>query len=387
MSASTRRAFLHTLAGAGAALAFAPSAFAAHARANRVYIGTYTSKASQGIYTAQFDPASGALSDIRLAVESADPSFLALSPNRRTLYAVNELATFDDAPGGAVSAYAVDRRTGDLRFLNQQPSRGAHPCHLITDQTGRWVLVANYSGGNLAVLPVGRDGRLAPPATVVQHKGSSVNTSRQEGPHAHSIHLDARNRFAIAADLGIDRVVVYRWDPRSGNLSPEPTSSLQTAPGAGPRHFDFHPSGRFAFVINELNSTLSALSYDRATGALRELHTVSTLPEGFTGSNSCADIHVAPSGRFVYGSNRGHNSIAAFAFNAANGQLTAVGHASTEGETPRNFCIAPGGTHLLAANQNTDTIISYTIDRRSGMLERVAMAEAPTPVCIQFLAG
>ncbi len=383
---STRRSFLQSAAGLAAAFSVAPSRLlSAPMKTMRIFIGTYTSGASKGIYTGLMDTGSGAISDVRLVGETEAPSFLATSPDQRFLYAVNELATFNGSPGGAVSAYAINGRTGDLRFLNQQPTRGAHPCHIITDRTGRWALVANYSGGNLTVLPIGLDGHLAAPATVVQHTGSSVNASRQEAPHAHSVHFDAKNRFVVAADLGLDKLMVYQWDARSGVLKPNEPAWLASAPGAGPRHFAWHPSGQYAFLINELNSTLSALSYDAGAGVFTERHTLSTLPEGFAGTNSCADVHVAPGGRFVYGSNRGHNSIAVFGFDAGAGQLTALAHTPTEGATPRNFGIAPGGRFLLAANQQSDTVVSFAIDRRSGLLSRVASAEVPTPVCIQFI--
>jgi 6-phosphogluconolactonase len=387
MTLYSRRSFVKTLAAGAAVVALSPSRAAAMARPIQLYIGTYTNRGSRGIYRAMLDVDTGALSEVQLAAESAQPSFLAISPNRRFLYAVNELGEYEGAPGGAVSAYAIVRRTGDLRILNQQPTRGAHPCHLVVDRTGRWVLAANYTGGNLSVFPIEPDGRLEPPATIVHHSGSSVNPDRQQEPHAHAIHLDARNRFAFAADLGIDRVMSYRWDARTGALRPNEPAYYATAPGAGPRHFAFHPSGRFAFVINELNSTLTALAYDANAGALSELHTVSTLPEGFTGANSCADVHVAPNGRFVYGSNRGHNSIAVFAFDARAGRLRALGHPSTEGETPRNFGIDPSGRVLLAANQNSDTIVGFHIDRQTGLLVQTSSTEVPTPVCIQFMGG
>ncbi len=386
MNRPSRRRFLQTAAGLGLALAGwpfppTPSAAARH----RVYFGTYTRGASEGIYTAMFDTRKGSLTDVRLAAASENPSFLAISPDRRFLFAVNELGTYDGTPGGAVSAFTIDPSTGDLRFLNQQPSRGAHPCHIVTDRTGRWALVANYSGGNLAVLPIGADGRLEPPTTVVQHEGRSVNERRQEGPHAHSIHLDAGNRYAFAADLGIDRVMSYRWDARTGALTPNTPPGLATAPGAGPRHFAFHPSGRYAFVINELDSTLSALRYNAQAGELTMLDTVSTLPESFAGESTCADVRVSQNGRYVYGSNRGHDSIAAFAFDTRGERLTPIGHTPTGGATPRNFNLAPGGRFLLAANQNSDTVVTFRIGRRGRLSDPVHTADVPTPVCIDFL--
>jgi 6-phosphogluconolactonase len=376
-----------------AAGAQAPAADAARTDANNernrtmlVYVGTYTGGESKGIYLFRMDPATGKLTPAGVAAETANPSFLAIHPNRRFLYAVGEIGDFAGRKSGAVSAFAIEPKSGALTLLNQQPSRGAGPCHLVVDGPGRNVLVANYGGGSVAALPIAADGRLGEATGFVQHEGSSVNPRRQEAPHAHSINTDRESRFAFAADLGLDRVLIYRLDSEQGTLTPNDPPYASVKPGAGPRHFAFHPGGRYAYVINELDSTLTAFSYDAARGALTELHTLSTLPAGFEGNNSTAEVQVHPSGKFVYGSNRGHHSIAIFAVDAATGRLTPVGHQPTGGRTPRNFGIDPTGTYLIAANQETHTLVVFRIDPATGRLEPTGeTAGAPSPVCVKFL--
>jgi 6-phosphogluconolactonase len=344
-----------------------------------VFIGTYTRGASEAIYVCRMDPATGALEQVATASGIANPSFLALHPHSPRLYAVHE------GGEGSVSAFAVEPESGQLTHLNQQPSGGAGPCHLTVDQTGRFVLVANYGSGSAAVLPIEDDGRLASPSHVVQHEGSSVHPQRQEGPHAHSVTIDPSNRFVFVADLGLDKVMVYELGLDAGKLAPSEVGSVGVAPGAGPRHFDFHPSGRYAYLINELGNTIVAYRYDGASGALAELQTVPTLPADFEGRSTCADVHVAPSGHFVYGSNRGHDSIVIYAIDAETGRLTYVGHEPTGGQTPRNFGIDPTGTLLLAANQNSDTIVAFRVDTDSGRLSPTgATATVPAPVCVKF---
>ena len=365
----------------------APSQAAAEQPATlRVYIGTYTSEKSQGIYLSKFDVETGELTKPQLVAVTTNPSFLAIHPSKRFLYAANEVGDYGGESSGAVSAYAIDSATGGLTFLNQHPSRGGGPCHLVVDATGKNVLVANYGGGSVAVLPIGPDGRLSPASAFAQHQGSSVNPRRQEGPHAHSINLDAANRLAFAADLGLDKVLVYRFDASGGTLAENDPPSASVDPGAGPRHFAFHPGGRFAYVINEIASTVTAFAYDAQHGRLDPIQTVPTLPEGFEGTNSTADIHVHPSGRFLYGSNRGHDSIAVFRVDPQSGKLAFVEHEPTQGRSPRNFNIDPTGAWLLAANHNGDNIVVFRIDRDSGELEPSGHSiEAPTPVCIQFV--
>ncbi len=350
-----------------------------------VYIGTYTRENSKGIYAYRFDPASGKLAPLGLMAETANPSFLAIHPNGRFLYATNEVDNYEGQKSGAVSAYAIVAGTGKLSFLNQVSSRGSGPCHLVTDKTGKNVLVANYGGGSVAVLPVSEDGRLREASAFMQHTGSSVNPQRQQGPHGHSINVSSDNRFVVAADLGLDQLLVYRFDPAKGSLIPNDPPFIKVDPGAGPRHFIFHPGGRFAYVINEMQSTVTAFTYDAARGVLKESQTISTLPENFKGDNSTAEVQVEPQGRFLYGSNRGDNSIAVFAIDAANGKLKPIEHLSTQGKTPRNFGIDPSGSYLFAANQNSNNIVVFRIDAQTGRLIPTGqILEVYAPVCVKF---
>jgi len=349
-----------------------------------VYVGTYTggTSASKGIYRLRLDLATGALTEAGPPTESASPSFLAMHPSGRYLYAVNESGGPTKGEGG-VSAFTVDGKTGALTPLNQQSSRGGGPCHLSLDAKGRYVLVANYGGGSVSVLPVQADGRLAPAVTFVQHEGHGADPGRQKSPHAHWVELDKANRFALVADLGLDEVLVYRFDAVKGGLTPHQPPYTRLAPAAGPRHVTFSPDGRHAYVINELQSTVTAFSYDPQTGALGELQTLTTVPAGFTGPTTTAEIAMSPDGKFLYGSNRGHDSIAIFAVDAATGKLTPAGHQSTRGKTPRNFAIDPTGAYLLAANQESDTIAVFRIDRASGALSPVGEPyRVPRPVCV-----
>jgi 6-phosphogluconolactonase len=351
-----------------------------------VFVGTYTDGNSKGIYRFAFDPNTGKLTGGELAASSANPSFLAVHPGRRFLYAVNEDGDFGGKHAGAVSAYALDPAGGKLTFLNHQPSGGDGPCHLVVDRAGKHVLVANYGGGSVSVLPVGEDGRLGQATAFVQHHGSSVNRQRQEAAHAHSINLDRDNRFAVVADLGLDKVLVYRYGADKGTLTPNDPPSFATAPGAGPRHFAFHPSAPFAYVINELGSTVTALAYDAAKGTSTPLQTVSTLPAGFKGENGTAEVQVHPSGRFLYGSNRGHDSIAAFVIDPKSGTLTPVGIYAEGIKTPRNFGIDPTGTFLIVANQTSHSLVVFRIDPKTGALHPTGQrASVPTPVCVKFV--
>lgn len=351
-----------------------------------VYFGTYTGGKSQGIYLARFQPDTGRLSSPELVAELVNPAFLALHPNGRFLYAVNEVGTFQGQPGGGVSAFAIDRASGQLRRLNEGSSRGGGPCHLTVDPSGKAVLVANYGGGSIAALPILEDGRLGPARAFVQHTGSSVNPRRQQAPHAHGIYVDAANRHVFVPDLGIDKVLVYRWNPAAISLEPHEPPAVSLAPGAGPRHFTFHPGGRFAYVINELLNTVTAFAYDPARGRLEEIQTIGTLPDDFTGNNTTAEIEVHPSGRFLYGSNRGHDSLVIYRVDPDTGRLTRVGHQPTGGRTPRNFSVDPTGAWLLAANQNSDTVVTFRVDQQTGRLENTGQTlEIGAPVCIVFL--
>ena len=347
-----------------------------------IYVGTYTSGDSKGIYRLQLDLASGALSSVGPPTETVNPSFLAWHPSRRFLYAVNETGDAPGDPSGGVSAFAVDAATGALTFLNRQPSEGAAPCHLTVDAAGRHLLVANYWGGTVAVLPIGADGRLGAATSVIRHQGPRAHPTPRKDPHPHSVNLDAANRFAYVADLGLDQVVTYRYDAREGRLTRASVASA--TPGAGPRHFALDPGGRRAFAINELDSTLTRYAVGE-DGTLRAEQTVSTLPAGFPGENSTAEVVIHPDGRLVFGSNRGHDSIAIFAIDAATGALTPKGHEPTRGKTPRHFAVDPTGTFLLAANQASDNVAVYRIDAEAGRLQPVGDPfRVPRPVCLRF---
>jgi 6-phosphogluconolactonase len=353
-----------------------------------VYVGTYTRIGpdprgrAEGIYVYRLDAGTGELSLLSLADGVPNPSFLAIHPNRSTLYAVNEVTQLDGQPSGAVSAFAIDQDSGSLTFLNRQPSHGTDPCHVSVGSGGS-VLVANYTSGSIAVLPVESDGRLGPATDTRQHSGSGPNPNRQDGPHAHFILPDPTNRYVLVADLGLDKVLVYRLDPASGALTEHDPPAVALPPGSGPRHLAFHPSAPYVYVINELASTISSCAWDADSGTLQLIDTISTLPNGFDGRNSCAEVLVAPSGRFVYGSNRGHDSIAIFSVDPADGTLSPVGHISTGGANPRNFTIDPSGAFLLVANQDTDTIVTFRIDSESGALSATGhVASVPSPVCV-----
>ena len=356
------------------------------AQSDLVAVGTYTRTTSDGIYVCRFDGETGELDPVSSIAGAENPSFLAVHPNGRWLYATSEFEEFEGERQGALYAYDIDADAGRLSLINVVGSGGAGPCHASVDATGRFLLAANYHGGSVCVAPINDDGSLEPLSCFIQHEGSSVNPNRQEQAHAHSINLDAQNRFAYVPDLGQDKVVIYRLDLEQGELVANDPAYVGTEPGSGPRHFDFHPNGARAYVINELGNTVTGYDYDSESGALTPFQTVGTLPAaGFGRSNTTADIHVHPSGRFVYGSNRGHDSIAIFSVDEETGRLTELGHESTQGWTPRNFAIDPSGEFLLAANQDTDNIVSFRIDGESGALTPTGgVTEIPMPVCVRF---
>ncbi len=351
-----------------------------------VYFGTYTAAKGQGIYVSRFDLSTGRLTAPELAAETRNPSFLALHPNGKYVYAVSEIGSFDGKKSGAVSAFSIDPGSGKLTLLNSVASRGTGPCHVTVDKTGKVALVANYGGGSIAALPIRDDGRLADASAFVQHTGSSADRERQSGPHAHSINVSPDDKFAFVADLGLDKVLVYRLDASKGTLTANDPPFVSVAPGSGPRHFAFHPGGKFAYVINEMKSTVTAFSYDAARGELKEIQTITTLPAGFSGENSTAEVQVHPSGKFLYGSNRGHDSIAVFAIDPRKGTLTAVEQVSSGGKEPRNFGIDPTGAYLIAANQNSNSVVVFSIDPKTGRLKATGQAlELHSPVCVKFL--
>jgi 6-phosphogluconolactonase len=353
-----------------------------------IYVGTYTDHGSKGIYVYRFDSSTGKLTSIGLAAETAEPSFLAVHPNGRSLYAVNETGSYNGQPTGAVSAFAIQPESGKLSLLNQVSSRGADPAHIILDRTGKYVLVSNYTSGSVLVLPVLKDGRLGEASSFVQHKGSSVNPERQKGPHAHATALSPDGRFAVVADLGLDQLLVYSFDDAKGSLGANP-QIVKANPGVGPRHLAFSPDGRFLYVINEMQSTVVAYSYNQSTGALHELQTISTLPKTFRGDNTAAEIEIHPTGEFLYASNRGDdNSIVVFAINPGTGTLTLVENDPAGGKTPRHFAIDPTGLWLLAANEDSDNIVVFRIDPKTGHLTATGdVVQVSSPTCLRFVTA
>ncbi len=374
------KSFLRSIVG----LALLVLVCAAHAD-YFVYFGTYTGAKSKGIYASRMSD-DGKLSAPELVAEMASPSYLAVHPNNKYLYAVGEVDKFKEQKAGAVSAYAIDGKTGKLTLLNQQSAGGPGPCHIDVDRKGRTVLVANYGGGSVKALPINKDGSLGESGTFIQHQGSSVNKSRQGAPHGHCIVVDPSQKFAVAADLGLDQVLVYKLDAAKGGLTPNDIPFAQVAPGAGPRHLSFHPDGKFAYVINEMNCTVTAFSWDNKAGMLREIQTISTLPGEMQKGYSTAEIYVHPSGKFVYGSKRGHDTIVVYACDEKTGKLTLVEHQPTQGKTPRHFGIDPKGKFLLAENQGSDSVIVFRIDPKTGKLTATGdKIEVGSPVCAVFV--
>ena len=350
-----------------------------------VYIGTYTGPKSHGIYVYKLSSATGKLTPLGLAAESTNPAFLAIHPNHRYLYAVNEIANYDGKKSGSVSAFSIDRKTGKLTFLNVVASGDPGPCHVTIDQTGRYVFVANYDVGSVAVFPILTDGRLGKATAFLPHTGHSVDPKRQAAPHAHSIYPSPDNRFVVSADLGTDQVYVYRFDAAKGTLVPNQPPSVAVPPGTGPRHFAFHPSAKFGYVIEEMGSSLTAFSYDAARGILHPLETISTLPSDYKGSSNCAELEMHPSGRFLYGSNRGHDSIAVFAIDPVKGTPSLIEHVPTQGKTPRGFGIDPTGSYLIAGNQDSNSLVVFRIDAKTGRLTPTGQKlDVPAPICVMF---
>jgi len=368
------------------------------AKGGLVYVGTYSEPIlfgtgqvlqgkGKGIYCFRFDPKRGALDPVGVTEGVRNSSYLAFDPKRKFLYCVNEFKEFEGKASGAVSAFRIDQKTGVLTFLNTKASHGTDPCHLIVDKSGKNVLIANFASGSVSVLPIKRDGSLRDASCIIQHEGTSVDPKRQAGPHAHAVELSADNRFAFVPELGGDKVMIYALDAERGMLTPnQHQPSIKMAPGAGPRQLVMHPNGKFAYLINELNSTMTAYRYDAKKGALTELQTLPTLPPGFHAYSSCAEVQIAPSGKFLYGSNRGDDSIVIYAIDAKKGTLTLVGHESTRGRIPRNFEIHPGGEFLAVANQDTNNIIMFRIDQQTGKLTPTGnVVEAGTPICVRFM--
>ncbi|NIA29685.1 MAG: beta-propeller fold lactonase family protein [Actinobacteria bacterium] len=347
-----------------------------------VYVGTYTNGESEGIYLYRLNTANGELTYFSKTTGIENPSFLAIRPGGNYLYSVSQVRS----QSGDIFAYRISPQTGELIFLNKQSSEGAGPCHVSVDHSGKWVLAANYTGGTVSILPIMEDGSLGSATDVIKHHGSSVNPDRQKEPHPHSIWVSPDNRFAFVPDLGMDKIMIYKLDLVNGKLLPNDPPFFKTAPGSGPRHFTFHPSGKFAFVISELASTITSMKYDSTNGALTKIETVSTLPAGWTGESYCADIHTSPDGKFVYGSNRGHNSIAVFSFGEKSEKLSLIECEPVQGDWPRNFAIDPGGTILLAANKKSNNVVTFWIDQKSGELTPTGhQAKISMPVCLKLI--
>ena len=386
----SRRDFLAVSAVGLVALARDPESLAQRAQPrpedDLLYVGTYTEGGrTDGIHLVRMNPRSGKLQLVGSVNAGPNPSFLAIHPNGRVLYAVNEVAKYEGKASGAVVSFAIAKDSGALTRRSGQPSEGAGPCYVSVDRDGKVVLVANYDSGSVALLPIHSDGSLAPSAQVVPHTGRGPNAERQEAPHAHCIVADPSNRFALSADLGADRVFVYRLDLDGKSLRHVEGGDAVMRPGAGPRHVAFHPTLPLVFVANELDSTVATLHFDAEHGALSPLDARSTLPAGWTGTNYPADIHVAPSGRTLYVSNRGHNSVAVFSIAKSTGALALEQVISTEGDWPRNFTLDPTGRWVLVANQKSNSIVVFARDKESGRLtptgERMAL---PSPVCLRF---
>lgn len=343
-----------------------------------VYIGAYTREESKGIYAYRFQPATRKLTSIGLVAETESPSFLTIHPNRKFLYAVNE----GDA---TVSAFAIDSKTGQLTALNKVEAGGGSSCHLVVEKTGKHLLVANYgSGKSVASFPINPDGSLGEATALIEHSGSSIGR-RQRGPHAHATVLSPDHQILFVPDLGLDQVLAYRVDAASGKLSPADPPFTKITPGSGPRHMAFHPNGKFAYVNSEMGSLVTAFAYDSSKRSLNEIQTISTLPADFKETNNTAEIEVHPNGRFLYVSNRGHDSIAVFKVDTGSGKLSFVEHVSTQGSTPRNFAIDPSGKYMFAANQSTDNIVLFSVDGNTGRLTPTGdVLKVDAPVCVIF---
>lgn len=356
-----------------------------------MFVGTYTEPLphvptahAEGIYRFWFDPATGRCTAAGVTTGIENPTYVTVDPGGQYLYAVSEL---EGGRENLCSAYSINRDNGSLTLINRQPTLGQAACYVKVDASGKVVLVANYSGGQTVVLlPVRDDGGLDPVSSKHQHSGSSVNTERQDGPHGHCAVPDTANQYVFVADLGIDQLVRYRLDAEAGQLVPSPAGTVRLKAGVGPRHLVFHPGGRFAYVVCELEAYVTAFTYDAASGILHEIQTLSTLPEGFAGQKWAAAIRVTPDGRFLYASNRGHDSLALYAIDPDTGHLTALGHQSTHGSIPRDFTIDPTGQWLLAANQATDSIVTFKINPTTGLLEETGIStEVATPVSLAFV--
>ena len=366
---------------------FADLTVSSRAGESLVYFGTYTGTKSQGIYVSRFDSTTGKLSAPELAAKTTNPTFLAIAPGGNFLYAVSEVDQIGGKRTGAVDAFALDAKTGRLTPLNRQNSGGSGPCHVVVDATDKCLLVANYGGGSIAALPINADGSIGEAATTMQHTGSSINTNRQTGPHAHFILPSPDNRFTLDCDLGLDKIFINHLDASAAKLTPNEPAFTTVDAGSGPRHLLFSLDGKFVYLINELAGTITVFSYNAENAAMTQVQTISTLPTDFSGKNTDAEIALHPSGKFLYASNRGHDSIAVFTVDQTTGKLTFVEHQSTMGRTPRHFAIDPTGRWLLAENQGSDLVVVFAIDPDTGKLRPTGQSiSVGAPVCAVFVA-
>jgi 6-phosphogluconolactonase len=362
-------------------------AFAKHKASDQlVYIGTYTEKESKGIYALRIDTTSAKVTSLGLVAETENPSFLASDPSGSFLYAVNEIDEYKGQKTGTISAFSIEKSSGKLTLLNKVASQGTGPCYVTTDKTGRYVFVANYGGGSIADFPVLKDGSLGLVASFIQHSGSGPKPN-QDAPRAHSIGLSADNRFAVVADLALDNLTSYPFNVANGSLSSNNAAVFKLPSGAGPRHFTFDPRGKFAYVVTEMQSTVTAMSFDSATGELHQLQTISTLPKDFSGVNNAAEVQVHPSGKFLYASNRGHDSIAVYSINPKDGTLNHLEYVPTKGKEPRHFGMDNKGRFLVVANQNSGNVVIFQIDKNTGRLTSTGQVfDVPTPVAVKFVS-
>jgi 6-phosphogluconolactonase len=350
-----------------------------------IYVGTYTDHGSKGIYAYRLDAKTGQLGALGLAAETANPSLFAVDASGHFLYAVNEIEDYKGHAAGSISAFTIDPVSGKLSLLNDVSSRDGGPAHITLDQTGKFALVSNYTRGSVTVLPVMKDGKLGESSAFVQHYGSSVDKERQEGPHAHAIAMSPDNRFALVADLGLDQILAYPFDSEKGTLG-QPPNITKAAAGSGPRHLVFSPNGKLLYVINELTSTVTTYAYDSGTGGLRELNTLSTLPDGFSGPSTAAEIVVDPAGKYLYASNRGYDSIAAFSIAPGTGMLSRVEIVPVGGKTPRNFAIDPTGKWLLVGNQDSNNLVVFRINHKTGRLTPTGQVlQVLSPAFVKFV--
>ena len=368
------------------ALALILAAWSARAADMYVYFGTRVSGPGKGFSLAHFDTDTGMLTKPKFLLEDEMPAFFVIHPDGRHLYTCNATNTFHGGPEGWISAYAIDPKTGQLTLLNRKSSSGANPSYISLDKTARYALVANYQGGNVAVLALNPDGSLGDRTGFAQHTGRSVNPERQTQPYAHSIIVDPSNRFALNADLGLDKLFVYRFNDKDGSLTPNDPPFAAVKPGSGPRHVKFHPNGRWVYLINEMASAVTVFNWDAAKGSLTEFQTVSTLPAGCTDTNNSAELEIHPNGRFLYGSNRGHDSLVVFAIDPETGRLSLVEHVSSRGKFPRNFTFDPTGRWILCSNHGSDNAVVFRVDDATGKLTPVGPpVEVPLPFCERFL--